>query len=222
MCGQTALHRCCCVCVHVSAFPVSTPLGCQESHTRWPLCLPSTAGEWKTAGSRLYSFCSNASGPLNPLAVANLARSKVMIHGMEVGAEIEPRWQNSEYKTWLAAQQLRAMAPEQLQLYTVQIDFARSVYKSGEWFNQHKECVLNATDGYPVMNNASKPTKFPDNIGHCNQKPDIPGRSYPYGGCYVYGFNTKCGREKWTSFITDACEKYDLDGVSMSPCPCRF
>ena len=41
----------------------------------------------------------------------------------------------------------------------------------------------------------------------------IPGRSYPYGGCFVYGFNTQCGREKWTSAVTDACEQYDLDGV---------
>jgi len=47
-----------------------------------------------------------------------------------------------------------------------QIDFARSVYASGTWFDEHPECVLNATDGYPVMNNASKPKNFPNNIGH--------------------------------------------------------
>jgi hypothetical protein len=76
-----------------------------------------------------------------------------------------------------------------------------------------RRCVLNATDGFPVMNNASKPRLWPGNIGHCNQNVSIPGRSYPYGGCFVYGFNTKCGREQWTQSITDACEQYDLDGV---------
>ena len=169
--------------------------------------------EWRTAGSRLYSFCSNASGSLSPEAVTALSRSKLMIHGLEVGAALPPAWSNSEYKTSLAAAQLRAVAPNQLQLYTVQIDFARSVYASGSWFNHHTECVLNATDGYPVMNNASKPSRWPGNIGHCDQNVSIPGRSYPYGGCYVYGFNTECGKKQWTKSITDACEEYNLDGV---------
>ena len=39
---------------------------------------------WDTAGSRLYSFCSNASGALSEQAVAALSKSKLMIHGMEV------------------------------------------------------------------------------------------------------------------------------------------
>ena len=34
---------------------------------------------WDTAGSRLYSFCSNASGPLSPATVSALARSKIMV-----------------------------------------------------------------------------------------------------------------------------------------------
>ena len=40
--------------------------------------------DWSTAGSRLYSFCSNASGALSEQAVAALSKSKLMIHGMEV------------------------------------------------------------------------------------------------------------------------------------------
>ena len=48
-----------------------------------------------------------------------------MIHGMEEYAENPPLWQNSEAKIGAAASELRALAPDQLQLYTVQIDFAR-------------------------------------------------------------------------------------------------
>lgn len=48
-----------------------------------------------------------------------------MIHGMEEGAENTPVWQNSEGKIGAAARLLRDLAPQQLQLYTVQIDFAR-------------------------------------------------------------------------------------------------
>lgn len=142
--------------------------------------------DWSTAGTKLYSFCSNSSGALSPEAVKALSRSRVMIHGMEVGAQLDPVWENSEYKTSLAAKQLRAVAPDQLQLYTVQIDFARSVYASGEWFNSHHECVLHDKHGDPVLNNASKPTNFPGNVGHCNQNVSIPGKSYPYGKMHVH------------------------------------
>ena len=62
----------------------------------------------------------------NSLCVAG-AKSKLMIHGMEEGAALPPAWNNSEMKIGLAATQLRALNPSQLQLYTVQIDYARSV-----------------------------------------------------------------------------------------------
>lgn len=41
----------------------------------------------------------------------------------------------------------------------------------------------------------------------------MPGKSYPYGACFVYGFHTACGAEQWVRSITDACEQYSLDGV---------
>ena len=76
---------------------------------------------WDTVQDKLYSFCSNASGALAPDALAALGKSKMMIHGMEEGAALPPVWQNSEAKIGLAAAQLRAVNPSQLQLYTVQI-----------------------------------------------------------------------------------------------------
>ncbi len=76
---------------------------------------------WDTVQDKLYSFCSNASGALAPDALAALGKSKMMIHGMEEGATLPPVWQNSEAKIGLAAAQLRAVNPSQLQLYTVQI-----------------------------------------------------------------------------------------------------
>ena len=42
----------------------------------------------------------------------------------------------------LAAAQLRAVAPGQLQLYTAQIDSPRWIYTSGQWFGNHSECLL--------------------------------------------------------------------------------
>eukprot|EP00947_MAST-08B_sp_MAST-8B-sp1_P003433 g3433.t1 len=132
-----------------------------------------------------------------------------MIHGMEVGALLHPVWQNSELKVNLAAKQLRAVAPEQLQLYTVQIDFARSVYASGAWFNAHPECTLHDAHGHQVVNNSTKL-----NPGHCdNTNVSIPGSEFPFGVCVTYGFDSECGRKQWVKSITDACELYDLDGV---------
>ena len=146
-------------------------------------------------------------GALSDEAVTALSKSKLMIHGMEVGAMLDPVWQNSELKTSLAASQLRAVAPNQLQMYTVQVDYARSVYASGTWFNTHPQCTLMDSSGRPVLNNATKP-----DVGHCDHKVDGPGH-YPFGACVVYGFNTECGSAQWTKSITDACEQYDLDGV---------
>jgi hypothetical protein len=82
---------------------------------------------WDTVQGKMYSFCSNASGSLAPDALAALGKSKMMIHGMEEGAALPPAWQSSESKIGLAAAQLRKVNPTQLQLYTVQIDYARSV-----------------------------------------------------------------------------------------------
>eukprot|EP01052_Picozoa_sp_SAG31_P045679 SAG31_NODE_8439_length_1452_cov_1.906874_1_plen_330_part_01 len=173
---------------------------------------PAPAGwapfAWTTVAHRLYSFCSNASGALSDEAVTALSRSQLMIHGMEVGAALPPIWQNSELKAGIAAKQLRAKNPHQLQFYTVQIDYARSVYASGAWFNAHPECTLMDANGDPVLNNASKPSP-----GHCDHNVSVPGKSYPFGACVVYGFNTKCGASQWVKSITDACEKYDIDGV---------
>eukprot|EP01052_Picozoa_sp_SAG31_P033651 SAG31_NODE_3830_length_3842_cov_2.970345_4_plen_162_part_00 len=81
----------------------------------------SRGRRWDTVQDKLYSFCSNASGALAPDALAALGKSKMMIHGMEEGAALPPVWLNSEAKVGLAAAQLRAVNPSQLQLYTVQI-----------------------------------------------------------------------------------------------------
>ena len=94
------------------------------------MCLLSSAREsssisdswaplsWTTVGDRLYSFCSEQDA-LTPAAAGQLAKTSLMIHGMEVGANLPPVWENSEMKVGLAAAQLRKLNPAQLQLYTV-------------------------------------------------------------------------------------------------------
>eukprot|EP00040_Diaphanoeca_grandis_P001535 m.276018 g.276018 ORF g.276018 m.276018 type:complete len:417 (-) comp122007_c0_seq1:25-1275(-) len=161
---------------------------------------------WDTLGHRLYSFCSNQTGALSPMAVHALSKSEMMIHGMEVGALLPPIWQNSELKTSMAATQLRAVNPDQLQLYTVQIDYARTVYAMGEWVGAHPECLARDSHGNPLVLNSTTPS-----VGHCDAKVNMSG--YPYGGCYIYGFDTECGAKHWVSAITDAIEMYNLDGV---------
>ena len=173
-----------------------------DSYTWAPL-------SWTTVGDRLYSFCSEQDA-LTPAAAGQLAKTSLMIHGMEVGANLPPVWENSEMKVGLAAAQLRKLNPAQLQLYTVQIDYARSVYASGAWFNANPQCTLKDAEGQPVLNNASSAATA---RGHCDHKVAVPGKSYPFGACVVYGFDTECGATQWVKSITDACETYDLDGV---------
>ena len=44
-----------------------------------------------------------------------------------------PAFQQSEAKVIAAASQLRAANPLQKQYYTIQNDFTRAIYASGEW-----------------------------------------------------------------------------------------
>lgn len=164
--------------------------------------------KWDTVQDKLYSFCSNASGPLAPDALGALAKSQMMIHGMEEGAALAPAWQNSEAKIGLAATQLRQLNPAQLQLYTVQIDYARSVYTSGQWFHSHPECLLRDSNG-TLMNHTGNAHPQPGMHNECNF-----GKNATYPGyCPVYGFQTECGRDSWVSLIVKAVTDSKLDGV---------
>jgi hypothetical protein len=164
--------------------------------------------KWDTVADKLYSFCSNASGALAPDALVALAQSKMMIHGMEEGAAMNPAWQNSEAKIGAAAAQLRTLNPSQLQLYTVQIDYARSVYTSGQWFHAHPECLNRDSNGV-LMNHTGTLHPPPGNHDECDF-----GRNATYAGyCPVYGFQTECGRDNWVRLIVDAVTQNDLDGV---------
>lgn len=140
------------------------------------------------------------------------AQTRMMIHGMEEYALNAPVWADSEAKIGAAAARLRAVAPSQLQLYTVQIDFARSCYASGAFFNAHPECTLTDKGGHQVLNNATQP-----DVGHCDHNVTVPGKSYPFGACVVYGFNTQCGRDAWVRCVAAACAKPNTGRQCCAP-----
>jgi hypothetical protein len=109
----------------------------------------------------------------------------------------------------LAAKQLRAANADQLQLYTVQLDFPRWIYNSGQWFNNHTECLLRNTSGQIVIgvegNNRTVPCReccFGANT-----------TAHPNGYCPVFGFDTTCGQDAWVKLIVDTVNEQDLDGV---------
>ena len=52
----------------------------------------------------------------------------MFIHGMNERQEEPPAFKHSEKKVIAAAEQLRAVNPDQLQLYTIQNDFTRAIY----------------------------------------------------------------------------------------------
>lgn len=169
--------------------------------------------KWDTVQDKLYSFCyGDDGGPLSPAALAALGKSKMMIHGMEEGAMLPPHYQGSEAKVGLAAAQLRKSSPGQLQLYTIQIDFARSVYTSGQWFNNNSQCLLQI-DGKVVHGVNGRPDpNLPK--GDCAECCFGGGQNATYTGfCPVFGFDTACGREAWVRLIVDAVQTNDLDGV---------
>jgi len=179
---------------------------------------PAAPFGWETVEDKLYSFCSNASGALAPDALAALGKSKMMIHGMEEGAALSPAWLQSEEKIGSAAAQLRKLNPKQLQLYTVQIDYARSVYDSGQWFYNHPECRARDSNGLLMNKTGSVPKNKLTMRNECafdsgDPNAGTPANSTYPGYCPVYGFDTDCGRGNWTALIVKAVTKNKLDGV---------
>ena len=115
----------------------------------------------------------------------------------------------------LAAAQLRAVAPAQLQLYTVQIDYPRWIYTSGQWFGNHSECLLQRNGSVVHGVNGSPDPNLPK--GDCAECCFGSGTNETYTGyCPVFGFDTQCGKEQWVKLIVQAVEKNKLDGVCES------
>eukprot|EP01043_Picozoa_sp_COSAG02_P047162 COSAG02_NODE_4491_length_5296_cov_107.763299_1_plen_360_part_00 len=125
----------------------------------------------------------------------------MFIHGMNERQEQPPAFKHSEKKVIAAAEQLRALNPDQLQLYTIQNDFTRAIYDSGAWFNEHPECLLHDASG-SLVNHTQPTQKFPI----CTAGPNNDT-------CHIYGFNTQCGRDAWVRFAIDTVKQGRLDGV---------
>ena len=168
---------------------------------------------WDTVQDKLYSFCYGDSyGPLNATALAALSKGKMMIHGMEEGADIAPQYASSEMKVGLAAAQLRAVVPAQLQLYTVQIDSPRWIYTSGQWFANHSECLLQRNGSVVKYIMGHQDPNLP--MGKCAECCFGTGQNDTYTGyCPVFGFDTQCGAENWVRLIVEAVTENKLDGV---------
>jgi hypothetical protein len=158
---------------------------------------------WDTVQSLSYTFCFNASGPFSKKALAAIGKTKMMIHGLNTMQELDPPFRNSEQKVIAAAKQLSQAQPDIQNFYTIQNDFARSIYQSGQYFDEHPECALrdknndlvnitfNGKDANEMCHNGEGSSKF----------------------CYVYGFQTECGREAWLKYVVDTVEAGNLKGV---------
>ena len=152
--------------------------------------------------------------------------------GMNERQEIEPKYTQSESKVIASAAQMREANPKQLQMYTIQNDFTRTMYASGQWFNDHPECLLRDADGL-LVNHTQSNQAVPECTAGVNNDT-----------CYVYGFNTQCGREAWvkvrhahvkyyafvfiasydllSQFAVDTVTQGDLDGVFIDGSPPKF
>ena len=156
---------------------------------------------WDTVRDLTYAFCYNASGPYNEAALASLAKNKLFIHGMNERQEQAPAFQQSEEKVIASAKQLLAANPAQQQFYTINVIGPAAMYDSGAWFNAHPECLLR--DEYGGLVNHSNPKQ---KNHECTAGPNKDT-------CYVYGFQTQCGRDAWVKFAVDTVSKGGLQGV---------
>ena len=61
-------------------------------------CAPPRPFNWSTIASASYTFCYNASGPLSEAALNAIARTRLMVHGMNAAQEQAPAYRQSEDK----------------------------------------------------------------------------------------------------------------------------
>ena len=100
-----------------------------------------------------YIQASNRSGLFSIPTLHNLAHQSFVVLDSDQSIEMAPINSNAENKIITAARQIKEYAatnniipPPSIYMYS-QIDYARTLYSAGEWFEHHPQYLLHNTDG---------------------------------------------------------------------------
>jgi hypothetical protein len=111
-----------------------------------PAALLAAPLTWSWATPQTFIHCSNSSGPLSPEAAAAMASSGFAVLEKYQALLQPPVRAGGEIKVIEAARQVRALNPNATLIFYYAVDYARTWYDLGRWFDQHSDLEVHNAD----------------------------------------------------------------------------
>ena len=109
----------------------------------------SSAGPlaWSWAAPSTFVHCSNSSGPLNAAAVSAMATASFAVIEKYQALLSAPVRAGAELKVIEAARAVRAVNANATLIFYFAVDYSRTWYDLGRWFDQHPQLQVHDADG---------------------------------------------------------------------------
>ena len=160
---------------------------------------PVKPWSWETISS--FVHCSNHSGPLNKEITQLMAASSFAVIEKYQCLECEPKEHGGEGKVLAAAAQIRAVNPDAAVFLYFAVDYTRTWYNLGSWFDAHPELEVHNADG-------SLTTVHQHDDGN--------------NTWHVFDFAKTEAVEKWVGDVAATVTTGQLDGVFIDGCVRRL
>jgi len=102
---------------------------------------------WSWQNPQTFIHCSNSSGPLSPAAVTAMAASAFTVIEKYQALLQPPVRAGGELKVIEAARAVRLASPNATLIFYYAVDYARTWYDLGRWFDEHPELEVHDADG---------------------------------------------------------------------------
>ena len=103
---------------------------------------------WSWASPQTFIHCSNQSGPLSAQAAAAMAASGFAVIEKYQNLLGAPVRAGGELKVIEAARAVRALNANATMIFYFAVDYARTWYDLGRWFDEHSELEVHNADGW--------------------------------------------------------------------------
>jgi len=102
---------------------------------------------WSWATPQTFIHCSNSSGPLSPAAAAAMAAASFAVIEKYQALDSPPVRTGGELKVIEAARAVRALNANATLIFYFAVDYARTWYDLGRWFDAHGALEVHGADG---------------------------------------------------------------------------
>jgi len=103
---------------------------------------------WSWARPQTFIHCSNSSGSLSPEATLAMANSAFTVIEKYQGLKSPPLYTGGEIKVIEAARAVRSINPNATMIFYFAVDYTRTWYDLGRWFDEHPYLQVHDADGW--------------------------------------------------------------------------